>query len=172
MLMPPISIKHHSTVDSIKYLGTVLVIGGGIGLLVSVVCSLFVASVQWVIDSRNGFFDEILMLPGTELTLMPALWLILAALLLFMVRKVFKIDRWHGPADSIYAAHRTDNELDIKAGIGSTLAAFISLGGGAPVGQYGPLVHFGASIGSHLSVNFGGHVLPENVCVIAPSTTP
>ena len=26
---------------------------------------------------------------------------------------------------------------------GSTLAAFISAGGGASVGQYGPLVHFG-----------------------------
>ncbi|MAC72526.1 MAG: chloride channel protein [Marinovum sp.] len=163
--MPPISIKHHSTADSIKYLGTVLVIGGGIGLLVSVVCSLFVVSVQWLIDNRNGFFDEFLMLPGTELTLMPALWLTVAALLLFVVRKVFKIDRWHGPADSIYAAHRTDNELDIKAGIGSTLAAFISLGGGAPVGQYGPLVHFGASIGSHLSVNFGGRRITADIFI-------
>tara|TARA_B100001059_G_scaffold157446_1_gene157069 strand:- start:8217 stop:9830 length:1614 start_codon:yes stop_codon:yes gene_type:complete len=126
---------------------------------------LFVVSVQWLIDNRNGFFDEFLMLPGTELTLMPALWLTVAALLLFVVRKVFKIDRWHGPADSIYAAHRTDNELDIKAGIGSTLAAFISLGGGAPVGQYGPLVHFGASIGSHLSVNFGGRRITADIFI-------
>ena len=163
--MPPISIKHHSTAGSIKYLGAVLVIGGGIGLFVSVVCSLFVVSVQWLIDSRNGFFDNFLMLPGTELTLMPALWLTVAALLLFIVRKVFKIDRWHGPADSIYAAHRTDNELDIKAGIGSTLAAFISLGGGAPVGQYGPLVHFGASIGSYLSENFGGRRITADIFI-------
>ena len=28
--------------------------------------------------------------------------------------------RWFGPADTIYTAHRTDNELDIKAGFGST----------------------------------------------------
>ena len=57
---------------------------------------------------------------------------------------------WHGPADSIFAAHRTDNDLDVRAGLGSTLAAFISASGGASVGQYGPLVHFGATVGSIL----------------------
>ena len=56
--------------------------------------------------------------------------------------------RWFGPADTIYTAHRTDNELDIKAGFGSTLAAIISAGSGASVGQYGPIVHFGATLGS------------------------
>ena len=56
--------------------------------------------------------------------------------------------RWFGLADTIYTAHRTDNELDIKAGFGSTLAAIISAGSGASVGQYGPIVHFGATLGS------------------------
>ncbi|GIS06530.1 MAG: hypothetical protein CM15mP109_12860 [Candidatus Dadabacteria bacterium] len=32
-------------------------------------------------------------------------------------------------------AHRTDNELDVKAGFGSTIAAFVSAGSGASVGQ-------------------------------------
>ena len=125
----------------------ILAIGGGIGLLVSLVASFFVRGVQWLVQSRSGTIDSLLLLPGTKLSLMPMLWLIVAALLLVIVRRFFRIDRWHGPADSIYAAHRTDNELDLRAGIGSTLAAFISLGGGAPVGQYGPLVHFGAAIG-------------------------
>ena len=71
---------------------------------------------------------------------------------LLIVRRLFSIDRWHGPADSIYAAHRTDNELDIKSGFGSTIAAFISAGSGASVGQYGPLVHFGATVGSYLDM--------------------
>ena len=34
------------------------------------------------------------------------------------------IGRWHGLADGI-RAHRTDNELDIRAGFGSTLAALL-----------------------------------------------
>ena len=43
-----------------------------------------------------------------------------------------------------------NNELDIKSGIASTLAAFFSAAGGASVGQYGPLAHFGATLGSCL----------------------
>ena len=34
-----------------------------------------------------------------------------------------------------HAAHRTDNN-DVKAGFGSTIAAFVSAGSGASVGQY------------------------------------
>ncbi|MEK9962053.1 MAG: chloride channel protein, partial [Rhodobiaceae bacterium] len=78
-----------------------------------------------------------------------------------VVRRVFGISRWHGPADSIYAAHRTDNELDVKAGFGSTLAAFISASGGASVGQYGPLVHFGATMGSFLRQATGGFLTTD-----------
>ena len=82
--------------------------------------------------------------------------LVIAAGLILVVRRLFGISRWHGPADSIYAAHRTDNELDVRSGFGSTLAAFISASGGASVGQYGPLVHFGATMGSFLRQATGG----------------
>ena len=146
-------------------MAVILFIGGGIGLVVSLVSSFFVMGVQWLVQSRNGAAEAILLLPGTELSLMPMLWLIVAALLLLLVRRFFRIDRWHGPADSIYAAHRTDNELDLRAGIGSTVAAFISLGGGAPVGQYGPLVHFGAVIGSYLSELFGSRRVTADVFI-------
>ena len=72
----------------------------------------------------------------------------IAASITHFIKKHFKINRWEGPADTIYAAHRTDNELNVKTGIASTLAAFISAAGGASVGQYGPLVHFGATLGA------------------------
>ena len=75
-------------------------------------------------------------------------FLIFAALFLGLIRRTLNLPRWFGPADTIYTAHRTDNELDIKAGFGSTLAAIISAGSGASVGQYGPIVHFGATLGS------------------------
>jgi CIC family chloride channel protein len=93
------------------------------------------------------------------------LWLIMAALILWGVRRFFGITRWHGPADSIYAAHRLDNEIDVRAGVGSTLAAFISMGGGAPVGQYGPLVHFGATLGSYLRQVFGNRLVDIDVFI-------
>ena len=146
-------------------MAVILIIGGGIGLW----CRLSPACLLW---GFNGLWKaeavrqtRFCYLPGTGLSLMPMLWLIVAALLLVLVRRLFRIDRWHGPADSIYAAHRTDNELDLRAGIGSTVAAFISLGGGAPVGQYGPLVHFGAAIGSYLSELFGSRRITADVFI-------
>jgi chloride channel protein, CIC family len=163
--MQPIWMKQNSLVDSIKYLLGVLIIGISIGLLVSLVSSLFVFFVKWFIETRSISINDFLKFPGTELSLMPMFWLSLAAVLLVCVRRVFHIDRWHGPADSIYAAHRTDNELDLKAGFGSTLAAFISLCGGAPVGQYGPLVHFGAAIGSFLSDFFGSRRITADIFI-------
>ena len=71
-----------------------------------------------------------------------------AAIIISLIKTNFKVARWQGPADTIFAAHRIDNELDVKAGIASTLAAFFSAAGGASVGQYGPLVHFGATLGA------------------------
>ena len=71
-----------------------------------------------------------------------------AAIVISLIKTNFKVARWQGPADTIFAAHRIDNELDVKAGIASTLAAFVSAAGGASVGQYGPLVHFGATLGA------------------------
>ena len=81
------------------------------------------------------------------------------------VRRLFDISRWHGPADSIFGAHRLDNEIDVKAGIGSTLAAFISLAGGASVGQYGPLVHFGATVGTYIRQVFGNKAIGTDVFI-------
>ena len=53
-------------------------------------------------------------------------------------------------SDSIYLAHKFNNETDVKVGIVSTIAAFFSASGGASIGQYGPLVHFGTTIGAWL----------------------
>ena len=85
---------------------------------------------------------------GVDLHYAQVITLSLAAILIYLVKRGLAIGRWQGPADTIYGAHRPDNELDVKTGLSSTVAAFISASGGASVGQYGPLVHFGAVIGS------------------------
>ena len=74
-------------------------------------------------------------------------FIILAAFSILLLRKLFSIFKWNGPADSIYAAHQNTDELDIKTGVASTIAALFSAAGYASVGQYGPLVHFGATSG-------------------------
>ena len=157
--------------DSMQYLWTILLTGGGIiGFVVSVVCSIFVKGVQWQSWSLRASNDTIFATVAWNepINFMPMLCVdrVGVAISTMGIRRAFRIDRWHGPADSIYAAHRTDNELDLRAGIGSTLAAFISLGGGAPVGQYGPLVHFGAAIGSYLSELLAVDASPQ-MCLLA-----
>ena len=76
---------------------------------------------------------------------------IIAGLLVSIIYKLANLDRWHGPAESILAAHIPERRPNTEAGLLSTLSSAISLAGGASVGQYGPLVHFGGVIGDYIS---------------------
>ncbi|MDC6458505.1 chloride channel protein [Alphaproteobacteria bacterium] len=143
--------RKNQTFEQCKNMLALLVLSGLFGVLISLVANYFVMTVKWFATLRifsNSFFD----INGWSFA--PILWLFLAVFALDVIRRTFNITRWHGPADAVYACHRTDNELDLKRGIGSTLAALVSLCGGAPVGQYGPLVNFGATIGSFVSQSF------------------
>lgn len=125
-------------------------VGVTFGIMMAIVSNVFVIGVRTLARLRENADFLNFSLGGVDLSLAPLMAILIAAMAILVIRKIFGITRWHGPADSIYAAHRTDNELDVKAGMGSTLAAFVSASGGASVGQYGPLVHFGATIGSLL----------------------
>ena len=52
-----------------------------------------------------------------------------------------------GPIDSIYAVQLRQELTDWRSGLVSTLAAVLSLGCGASVGQYGPMVYMGSLFG-------------------------
>ena len=56
--------------------------------------------------------------------------------------------RAHGPPDVIRAVQDPDGPLPLRSGLISALTSLVSLGAGASVGQYGPLVHLGATLGS------------------------
>ena len=73
-----------------------------------------------------------------------------ALLLVHYSRVLIKGQAFQSVSDSIYLAHKPDNETDLKVGFMSTLAAFFSASGGASIGQYGPLVHFGTTLGAWL----------------------
>ena len=119
-----------------------------IGALVSIIAVIFVQ----LVEAANGVsaFDEYRYIEiGLFILDLQVIVLIsLAALCILFIRYWFNITRWHGPADSIYAAHQDMEQLDLKTGLASTLAALASAVGNASVGQYGPLVHFGAMAGS------------------------
>ena len=140
----------------IKNIATWVLCGLGFGLVMAVVSNAFVNGVQWLTSLRETQVFLPIEIGSFEISAGPLLCLLIAAVLIILLKSIFGIARWHGPADAIHAAHRTDNELDVKSGFGSTLAAFISASGGASVGQYGPLVHFGATMGSFLRRLTGG----------------
>ena len=56
--------------------------------------------------------------------------------------------RSHGPPDVIRAVQGLDGRIPARSGFLSALASIVSLGAGASVGQYGPLAHLGATLGS------------------------
>jgi CIC family chloride channel protein len=130
--------------------------GLGFGFVMAIVSNGFVMGVEWLTSLRESRFAVPVQIGSLSMSAGPLIGLLCAAGMLILIKSVFGIARWHGPADAIHAAHRSDNELDVRSGFGSTLAAFMSAGGGASVGQYGPLVHFGATMGSFLRQMTGG----------------
>ncbi len=144
--------------STLKAIAIVMIIGICFGILMSIACNAFVIGVDFLFNMRHAFSFLDFYLFEKNISPTPLITLFFAVFGILIIRRIFSIERWHGPADSIYAAHRTDNELDIKAGFGSTIAAFISAGSGASVGQYGPLVHFGATVGSYLRTLTNGNI--------------
>ena len=83
--------------------------------------------------------------------LFPGLALLFGAALILQIRQRFGVTDWSGPAESMFALqYRAGPPLNTRVGTGSVLAAFVACGCGAPVGQYGPVIHLGATISQAL----------------------
>jgi CIC family chloride channel protein len=129
-----------------------LVIAAIVGTIVSFVAQLFIISAKNIYDFifNNENFIVTIDIGNLSLNLVPLLICVPSSLLVGLLMYKLKLPRWFGPADTIYAAHHRGGILDLKGGFGSTLASFISISGGASVGIYGPLVHFGATVSSFI----------------------
>ena len=124
-----------------------------VGLIVSVVAQIFALIAKYIYDLSNG--DNVfpvfsIVIHEAEVNILPFISCLIASIFVCILIKINNIDRWHGPADTIYAAHQKAGTLDIKMGFNSTLASFFSISGGASVGMYGPLVHFGGTLAAYL----------------------
>ena len=83
--------------------------------------------------------------------LVQALCLFIGALLIYQIRRRFGVTKWSGPAESMFALqYRAGPPLNTRIGAGSVFAAFVACGCGAPVGQYGPVIHLGATLSQAL----------------------
>ena len=118
-----------------------------IGAVVSLIANLFVNGIKFFEVLRLELFSTFLSVKYAEI-LLPFAWLGAGFFLVFFIKNLIGSAPWQGPADAIYCAHRPDKSMDIRQGFGTVLAAFTSLSAGASLGQYGPIVHMGALIGS------------------------
>ena len=129
---------------------TLLIIAAAVGTIVSFVAQLFMISAKNIYQFLfyNDDFILTLDIGSVSLNMIPLLICVPCSIIVGLLMYYLKLPRWFGPADTIYAAHHRAGILDLKGGFGSTLASFISISGGASVGIYGPLVHFGATVSS------------------------
>jgi len=126
----------------------VIIFGVIVGGIVSITSVGFVSGVRYISNWREQFNSCFLDFGIICFNLEPLLFLLTCALIIIFVKRTLNIERYHGPADVILSAHSPSQDLDPKTGFLSTFSAFVSASGGASVGQYGPLVHLGGTIGN------------------------
>ncbi|MEL0163328.1 MAG: chloride channel protein, partial [Halieaceae bacterium] len=135
-----------------------LFVGVVIGVLGGFAANLFVLGVG-AVDSLIR--DQMVGQSALSSGLIRWAALIVGACGIYGLKQAFTMDRWHGPADAILAAHRPDAGFPAREGFISTTAAFISASAGASVGQYGPVLHFGASVGAQVRALFPTRLTPD-----------
>lgn len=93
------------------------------------------------------------------------LWIVfvpaVGGLVVGLFNRYINPDKPQGPPDVIAAAQLGHSRVPFKSGIATAFAAILSLGSGASVGGYGPIVHLGATIGvafRRFAYSGGGHI--------------
>ena len=119
-----------------------------VGAIVAVCSVGFVSGVRHISNWRDEYSSCLNYASTLCFSVQPIFFLVASAFLIIIVKKTLMIDRYHGPADVILSAHSPSRDLDPKTGFLSTFSAFVSASGGASVGQYGPLVHLGGTLGN------------------------
>ena len=126
---------------------TLATLGLVIGAIVGTIAVGFVEVVLWM----NDWFHLAAGLHDPEPGWLPFAVLVTpmaGGLIVGLIATRIPGHRFHSPQDAIRSAHSPDGEMPVRHGLLSTIAASISLGSGASVGQYGPLAHMGAWVGS------------------------
>ncbi len=132
--------------------GWVLLLGGSVGA----VTSLGTVAFMWALDSLN---DLLLWLPRIANQAQTGTWWLLVlfavpvvgGLLVGLICRTLPNSRACGPADVVESVQTFRGRMPMAEGGRSIVASLLGLGVGASAGQYGPLVHLGATVGSAIS---------------------
>ncbi len=125
-----------------------------VGAVASFLAIAFVDGVIWLNHA-------LLILPRARVQFESAGWLVPMATIVvpttggllvgLLLTRFSKEQRPLGPPDVIRSVQFRENLPTTRSGAVSTAAALISLGSGASVGQYGPMVYLGAMVGNIVS---------------------
>lgn len=136
---------------SLARIATITALGLTVGAMASVAAIGFVDAVVWLNDlllvspdARINHATTPAVLNAVTLVVPTAGGLVVGLLVRLGVRE----RRGLGPADAILVVQTRQPPPGLRSGLASTAAAVLSLGCGASVGQYGPLVYLGAMVGA------------------------
>lgn len=132
-------------------IGTVTLVAIVVGVAASLAAIGFVEAVLYLNErllispyARVLAEDRPMLVAAATLLVPAAGGLVVGLVVHFLVRQ----KRGLAPPDAILAAQTSGSAPGFRSGLASTLAALVSLGSGASVGQYGPLVYLGAVFGN------------------------
>lgn len=143
---PPNKTKASDIKSLVTSIAALALLGLVTGVIGGAAAEGFVRGAEWLAN----FFGVTPALAPTGSALQAAAVLVAGALLVGALQRGFP-SRPLGPADAVEAAHVHDGQIGPVRAARATLSSFVALACGASVGQYGPLVYFGAAIGSILS---------------------
>ena len=130
----------------------VAILGLAIGAVTSLAAILFVDVVVLLNDllfvslaRRREVENPVFLIVAT--VLVPTL----AGLAVGFLHQFIPERRAHAPADIVRAVQGFEGRIPAGSGLLSALSSVISLGAGASTGQYGPLAHLGATLGSAIA---------------------
>lgn len=141
----------------IKRITSVIITGLFVGTLVALLVQFFLYSADFLTTLFRKNYDEINFEDDYSYFKFFIYFVaipIFIGVLVGLIRNLNKDKRWHGPPDVILSVHQDNKELNIKSGFLTTIASILSISVGSSVGQYGPLVHFGGTIGAEIKKLF------------------
>lgn len=142
----------HAGSNAVARIVSITVLGFVIGTLSSLAAILFVYLV--------GLLNEWLLIsPRSRIMVDNAQWLLVATLcvpalgglVVGILHLYIPERRAHGPPDIVCAVQGMGGKIPLRSGLLSAVSSILSLGAGASVGQYGPLAHLGATLGSAIA---------------------
>lgn len=145
---------------------TIIGLGALAGVVSALIANGFVAAIGW-------FNDMFLISPRSRMMAADTAWLTVAiiavpaagGLIGGLLHRFIPERRPHSPADLIAAVQTRQARLPLRSGLLTGLSSLVSLGSGASVGQYGPLVHLGGTVGSGLARWFRSDITGDNIAI-------